>query len=68
MMTIGEDFPIQQARMRRCIEQGLATGPNGRFYVAVCEEILRRADEAAISGDVVLILRSYNEMKEFQSE
>ena len=65
-MTIGEDFPKQQARLRKCLERGLEIGPNGRFYVAVCKVILQRADEAAISGDPVMILRSYNEMKEFQ--
>ena len=65
-MTVGEDFPSQQARLRTCLEHGLEIGPAGRFYVAVCKEILKRADEAAISGDIVLILRSYNEMKEFQ--
>ena len=65
-MTVGEDFPKQQARLRVCLKQGLKIGPNGRFYVAVCREILQRADEAAISGDVVAVLRSYNEMKEFQ--
>jgi hypothetical protein len=64
--TVGDDFPRQQERLRTCLEQGLAVGTAGRFYVAVCKEILKRADEAAISGDVVLVLRSYNEMKEFQ--
>lgn len=65
MITVGDDFPKQQARMRECLQAGLDIGPAGRFYVAVCREILARADEAAISGDINLILRSYTEMKEF---
>lgn len=67
MDTVGDDFPRQQERIRECRDQGIEIGPNGRFYVAVCNEILKRADEAAISGDIILILRSYQEMKEFQS-
>lgn len=64
--TVGDDFPNQQARIREWLQRGIALGPAGRFYVSVCREILKRADEAAISGDIVLILRSYKEMKEFQ--
>lgn len=66
MTTVGDDFLIQQERLRECLQNGLDIGPSGRFYVAVCKEILKRADEAAISGDIIMILRSYNEMKEFQ--
>lgn len=66
MNTVGDGFLKQQERMRVCLQHGLEIGPDGRFYVAVCKEILKRADEAAISGDVVLVLRSYAEMKEFQ--
>ena len=66
MASVGDDFPHQQARIRECLQRGIEIGAAGRFYVAVCKEILQRADEAAISGDPVLILRSYNEMKEFQ--
>lgn len=66
MITVGDDFPRQQERMRECLQNGLDIGSSGRFYVAVCKEILKRADEAVISGDIVRILRSYTEMKEFQ--
>lgn len=66
MTSVGEDFPNQVARICKCLEQGLQIGPAGRFYVAVCKEILARADEAAASGDVVLMIRSYKEMKEFE--
>jgi hypothetical protein len=45
-------------------QYGVEIGPAGRFYVAVCDDLLKRADEAAISGDIVTILRVYQEMRE----
>jgi hypothetical protein len=62
--SVGEDFPIQQARVRRCLENGLEIGPAGMFYVAVCRKALADADRAAISGDLVEILRAYQELKD----
>lgn len=64
-MTVGDDFPVQQARIRKCRDAGIKIGPSGAFYVAAADDLLRRADEVAISGDIVQILRVYNEMKEF---
>jgi hypothetical protein len=61
--SVGEDFPKQQARVRECLKNGREIGPAGAFYVAVCEAALRQADEAAISGDPVAILRAYEEMR-----
>jgi hypothetical protein len=60
--SVGEDFPKQQARVRELLE-GYREIPTGGFGAAILEEILRRADRAAISGDVVAILRSYDELK-----
>lgn len=66
MTTLGEDFPRQQERIRQCLQNGLEIGPAGMFYVAVCRQLLKRADEAAISGDVAFMIQVYNEMKEFR--
>jgi phosphoserine aminotransferase len=63
-MTVGEDYPKQQARCREILGAAKEIGPAGKFLVAMMEDILRRADEAAISGDVVSILRLYQEMKD----
>ncbi len=64
--TFIDQFIAQQARLRECLQQGIEVGPAGRFYVAVCKEILARADEAAANQNLTLMLRSFNEMKEFQ--
>lgn len=61
--TVGDDFPKQQQRARELLAQYQAIGAAGKFGAAVIETALRRADEAAISGDVVAILRSYEELK-----
>jgi hypothetical protein len=66
MTTVGDDFPQQQARIRQCIEYGREIGPAGRFYVAMAEDLLRRADAAAISDDIVQQLAVYKEMTEFK--
>jgi hypothetical protein len=60
--SVGNDFPKEQERVRDLIAQYRAI-PQGAFGAAMLEDVLRRADEAAISGDIVAILRSYEEMK-----
>ncbi len=51
--------------MREKIQHGREIGPAGAFYVMMAEDLLRRADKAAIEGDIVQILQVYQEMKEF---
>ena len=64
--SIGEQFPLEQARVRDLLTQYKALGSVGAFGAAMIEQALRRADQAAISGDVVAVLRSYEELKGFQ--
>lgn len=64
--TLGDDFPVQQERIRRLRDQGKEIGPAGAFYVMVCDDILRRADHAAISGDLTEMILVYHEMKELK--
>jgi hypothetical protein len=66
MTSVGEDFPKQQARARELLKAYREIGPAGRFGALMIEQALRRADEAAISGDVVAVLRSYQELKELE--
>lgn len=66
MKTLGDDFPKEQERIRECIEHGLEIGPAGAFYVAMARDLLKRADRAAISGDVTQMLAVYQEMREFK--
>lgn len=64
--TVGEDFPRQQARVREIQQHAREIGPSGQFLVSMCEQALKRAEAAAISGDIVEIVQSYKELKEFQ--
>lgn len=65
--SLGEAFPKMQARIRKLLGYGKEIGPAGAFYVMVCEQALREADEAAVSGDVVAMLRAYEKMKEIKA-
>ncbi len=64
--TVGEDFPVQQARVRTIRGHAAEIGPSGGFLVAMCDQALKEAEEAAISGDVVRILTAYKRLQEFQ--
>jgi hypothetical protein len=66
MRTIGDDFPRMQQQVREMREHGRAIGPAGAFYVAVCDDLLTRAEQAASSGDIVRMIAIYKEMKELQ--
>lgn len=67
MTTLAEEFPKQQARVREVLKEYLAVdgtpGVNVKFAIAALEGVLRRADQAAMSGDVVAMLRSHEELK-----
>ena len=61
-MTVGEDFPNEQKRVRELLKI-YRTIPSGVFGAVMIEQVLSRAEEAAISGDVIAILKSYEELK-----
>lgn len=61
--SVGEQFPKEQARVRELLHVYRQIGPAGAFGAAMIEQALQRADQAAISGDVVAILRSFEELK-----
>ena len=67
MSSVGEDYPVQQARCRDLLMEyknmRQTPGVNVNFAIASIEDVLRQADEAAMSGDVVAMLRAYQEMK-----
>jgi hypothetical protein len=67
MNTLGDEFPKEQARVREVLGYYKEIGPAGMFGAALIEDTLRRADEAAISGDVVAMIRVFNEMKEIEA-
>lgn len=61
--SVGEQFPLEQARVRELLIAYKKIGPAGAFGALMLEQALQRADQAAISGDVVAVLRSYEELK-----
>jgi hypothetical protein len=64
--TLAEAYPIEQARLRELIEAYRSIGPAGTFGIAMIRQTLAKADAAAASGDVVAMLRAFEEMKECQ--
>jgi hypothetical protein len=64
--TVGDDFPVQQARVREIQQHAREIGPAGTFLVMMCEQALREAEAAAMSGDPVRVLRAYAALKEFK--
>lgn len=65
MTSVGDDFPNQQARARELLDI-YRTIPTGGFGALMIEEALQRADQALASGDIVAIVRSYNELVELK--
>ena len=63
MSTLGDDYPRQQERCRELLEQYKEIGPVGMFGHAMISQVLREADQAAISGDLVEMIRCYEKMK-----
>ena len=68
--TLGDRYPIEQARMRGLLEEAYKLsampGVNMTFYIAMLKATMRDADEAAISGDVVRMIRAYKAMQEIE--
>jgi len=64
MSTVGDEFPKEQARVRKLLHAYHEIGPPGMFGAMMLEQALREADEAAISGDIVRILRAFQKLKD----
>lgn len=63
MSSLGEQYPVEQARVRKLLGSYREIGPAGTFGASMLEQVLQRADQAAMSGNVIAMLRSYEEMK-----
>lgn len=66
MSSVGIEFPKEQERARELLKQYRDIGPAGSFGALMIEQALQRADQAAMSGDVVAILKSYEELKRLE--
>ena len=66
MSSLGEEYPKEQARCREVLAQYKSIGAPGIFGSIMIEDVLRRADVAAVEGDTVAMIRLYKEMKEIK--
>jgi hypothetical protein len=66
MSSLGEQYPKEQARVRELLGEYKKIGAAGVFGATLIEDTLRRADEAAVSGDVVAMLRLLGEMRKLE--
>lgn len=67
MSSLGDEFAIEQARCRQLLGayKWLSGMPqvNTKFAEAMIEDVLQRADRAVMSGDVIEMIRVYEEMR-----
>lgn len=63
MTSLGEQYPKEQARVREILGFYREIGPAGAFGAAMIEATLKRADEAAASGDVAAMIAAYKDMQ-----
>ena len=66
MASLGEELPKEQARVRKVLGYYKEIGPAGIFGATMIEQTLQRADKSVISGDLVEMIKSYNELKEIK--
>lgn len=65
--SVGLDMPVQQERVRNLVTRyrdPLLKGA-GELTAQLMEMSLRRAEAAMASGDVVAIIRAYQDLKEW---
>ncbi len=62
--SLGEQFPLEQARVREVLSDYKAIGAPGMLGAMLIEQALQRADQASISGDVIAMIRSFQELRE----
>lgn len=63
MESLGEEYPKLQAHVRELLSNYEEIGTAGMFGAIMLKDVLKRADEAAISGDVVAMIAMYKEME-----
>mgnify|MGYP000911017901 CR=1 FL=1 len=62
--TLVDVFMKEQIRVRELLGVYKEIGPAGAFGAAMIEQVLQRADKAAIEGDAVAIMAALGELKE----
>ena len=61
--TLADAFMAEQKRVRELLGIYKEIGPAGTFGAIMIEQILQRADKAAMEGDLAAIMAIYNELK-----
>lgn len=65
--SMGEDYPKQQARVREVLKTYREIGPAGMPGAYLIELDLAEAERAAVSGDLVRMIRAYETLKRIES-
>lgn len=63
MSTVGSEFPKEVARVHELRDAYRDIGPAGAFGLSMIDQALVRATQAQSSGDVVEIVRSFEELR-----
>ena len=63
MESLAEALPKEQARVREVLQQYRDIGPAGIFGAVMIEQSLKAADQAVMSGDLVAMMRCYEDLK-----
>ena len=66
MSSLGSEFPLEQQRVRRLRDLYVEIGPAGAFGLMVIDDVLSRAEQVAISGDVIAMLGVFQEMRDLK--
>ena len=61
--SLADLYPEEQQRCRELLEAYKEIGPAGAFGHAAISAVMREADEAAVAGDTVRMLRAYEAMR-----
>ena len=61
--SLGEALPAEMTRVRGLIPMYQSIGPAGAFAIMFINQALDRAQKALAEGDVVAMIRVYEELK-----
>ena len=66
MSSLAEELPKEQARVREVLSHYHDIGSAGALGAMLIEQSLREADQAVMSGDLVRMMRAYEDLKEIK--
>jgi hypothetical protein len=65
MTTLADELPRQQERCRMILENALQIGQPGELLAMMLRASLKRAELAAISGDIVQMIYAIKELQQY---